>query len=540
MPALEQLEITAHGFLASQLTEHIREMDDGSLVVEDCPVARTGFQTYAVRNLPQESARDLGIDLSNPDASIDLYRPASEVFKPEFLASLEGRPITDGHPPGFVTPENFNQYAKGHIQNVRKGEQMEDGEWPVIADLVISAEPLVSKVRNKTARDISLGYDFAIRRDGKKIVQCDMLANHNAVVPSGRAGDLISIGDAAPEARAAPVTVAESPPSLVPNTIAPSANPQGAATSLTSTKAAQLKKEKPVANVLKHLLGLGLKAYATDAEPEELAAAAEAINEKPPAEANDKGKKGKDAKSKDGESPDEPEEDDEADVEDRKPRGRDRKPAKDAHRQRMHDALDDLLNKEDDGESAEVTDADLEELKNLLGQFFTEEEAEPEHEAADIEEPDTAELDEVLEGEPAADGTIEEEQLPEEVQDVEPAVEEEDPDGEEDLEPVADKGKAKDRARAADGAAAVLKTMRRAVAHCGDADVQRAFNAALGSVTRASKASTGSHAAFSGAARARDGAPRTPATRVRAMDQAGPDRITKLQDAYNVAHKGGK
>ena len=614
MPALEEWEITAHGFLASQLTEHIREMDDGSLVVEDCPIARTGFQTYAVRDLPQESARELGIDLSNPNASIDLYRPASEVFRPEFLASLEGRPIVDSHPPGFVTPENFNQYAKGHIQNVRKGEQMEDGELPVIADLVISAEPLVSKVRNKTARDVSLGYDFAIRRDGKKITQCEMIANHAAIVPSGRAGDLISIGDAAPS---------ESPP-----TIAPSANPQGAATSLTSTKAAQPKKEKPVANLLKHLKGLALTAYAKDSEdPEKVAEAAEVLNnETPPAEATDKGK---DSRTRDGESPDEPvpiaalrqvrvggrdgnevsdfkvgdrvklfgqraygivkdvhsdkvivllkygdgtrglqacwpndlvgahgvpdyqfpvgakdalpEEDDQEDVEDRKPRGRDRKPAKDAHRQRMHDALDDLLDKEDDGESAEATDADLEELKSLLGQFFSEEEAEPQHEAADIEEPDTAELDGVLEGEPVADGTIEEEQLPEEVQDApEPAIEEEDPDGEEDLEPVSDKGKAKDRARAADGAAAVLKTLRKSVAHCGDADVQRAFNAALGSVTRASKAGTGSHAAFSTAARARDGAPRTPAARVRAMDQAGSDSVTRLQNAYNTAHKGGK
>jgi hypothetical protein len=532
MPALEQLEITAHGFLASQLTEHIREMDDSSLVVEDCPVARTGFQTYAVRDLPQESARELGIDLNNPHASIDLYRPSSEVFKPEFLASLEGRAVTDGHPQGFVKPENFRELAMGHVQNVRKGEQMEDGEWPIIADVVISAEPLVSKVRNKTARDISLGYDFAIRKDGKKIIQCDMIANHCAVVPSGRAGGLIAIGDAAPEAN-------ESPPQSVepPSIVAPVAK------ALNQTDTPTKKERKPVKSNIMHLLGLGLRARAADAEtdPEELAQAAMDVGKFQEPVAEDRKPKGKDAKSKDGESPDDPEEDDEADVEDRKPRAKDRKPAKDAHRQRMHDALDDLLDKEDDGESAEATDADLEELKNLLGQFFSEEEAEPQHEAADIEEPDTAELDGVLEGEPVADGTIEEEQLPEEVQDApEPAVEEEDPDGEEDLEPVSDKGKAKDRARAADGAAAVLKTLRKSIAHCNDADVQRAFNAALGSVTRASKAGTGSHAAFSTAARARDGAPRTPVARVRAMDQADPGRITKLQDAYNTAHKGGK
>jgi len=546
MPALEELEITAHGFLASQLTEHIREMDDGSLVVEDCPIARTGFQTYVVRDLPQESARELGIDLSNPNANIDLYRPASEVFRPEFLASLEGRTIVDSHPPGFVTPETFSEYSKGHIQNVRRGEQMEDGEQPIIADLVIAGEPLVSKVRNKTARDVSLGYDFAIRRDGKKIIQADMLANHCAIVPSGRAGDLISIGDAAPEdARAAPGDKEPpgskdlEPTAKSPLTIAPSANPQGAATSSTSTVVQPKKEIKPVANLLKHLKGLALTAYAKDSEdPEKVAEAAEVLNnETPPAEATDKGKKGKDSRARDGESPDDPEEDDLEDVEDRKPKGRDRKPAKDAHRQRMHDALDEFLDREDDGTGCAM-DADLEELRGLLSQFFKEEEAEPEHAAEDLE-PDTTELDEVLEGEPVADGTVEEEQLPEEAQDLEPALEEEDPDGEEDLVPVGDKGKAKDRARAADGAAAALKTLRPFVARCGDAAVQRAFNVALGSVTRSSRATSGSHAAFSGAARARDNAPRVPAERARAADSAT-DRVSKLQDAYTNAHKGGK
>ena len=523
---------TSHGYLVSPLTEHLNETSEGFLVVVGCPVARTGWQEYQVSNLPQESAREMGIDISNPNANIDLYRSPSEVFAPEFLASLNGKPICDGHPSGFITTSNFRDLSMGHVQNVRKGEQMEDGETPVIADLVISGEPLVSKIRNGQSKEISLGYDFAIRKEGNKVLQVDMVANHVACVPKGRAGDLIAIGDAAPEAN-------ESPPQSVepPSIVAPVAE------ALNQTDTPTKKERKPVKSNIMHLLGLGLRARAADAEtdPEELAQAAMDVGKFQEPVAADKKPKGKDAKARDGESPDDPEEDDEADVEDKKPRAKDRKPAKDAHRQRMHDALDDLLDKEDDGESAEATDADLEELKSLLGQFFSEEEAEPQHEAADIEEPDTAELDGVLEGEPVADGTIEEEQLPEEVQDApEPAIEEEDPDGEEDLVPAGDKGKAKDRARAADGAAAVLKTLRRSVAHCGDADVQRAFNAALGSVTRASKAGTGSHAAFSTAARARDGAPRTPAARVRAMDQAGPNSVTRLQDAYNTAHKGGK
>ncbi len=90
-----------------------------------CPIARTGWQKYAVKDLPKARADELGVDVSNPEVSIDLYRPAKEVFHPEFLASLNGVVITNGHPPSgeFVDPKNFNKYSQGHIQNVRKGPE---------------------------------------------------------------------------------------------------------------------------------------------------------------------------------------------------------------------------------------------------------------------------------------------------------------------------------------------------------------------------------------------------------------------------------
>ena len=530
MPVAE--EITSHGFLASRLSDHLREMDDGSLVVEDCPVARTGFQEYAAKDLPQDSAAELGVNLSNPGASIDLYRPAEEVFAPEFLASLEGRPITDGHPPGFITPENFNRYSQGHVQNVRRGELMEDGETPVIADLVISGEPLVSRVRGKQARDISLGYDYAIRRDGDKIVQCEMKANHCAVVPKGRAGDLVAIGDEAPPAPA------ESPPTIVepPSIVAPVAGV------LNINKDTPTKKErKPVKSNIMHLLGLGLRARAADADtdPEELAQAAMDVGEFQKPDAEDKkakDKKMKDAKARDGESPDDPEEDDIKDVEDRR-KTKDKRKAGDSHRQRMHDALDRMLDAEGGTEEdvvEEATDTDLDELKALLGQFFSEEKAEPAHQADEFS---TEELDASLGcAEPAAeDGTIEEEQLPPGAvtEDGEEVLE---PDGEEELEGAADKKPARDKAKAADAAAAaVLSMLRPFVARGNDQGMKRAFNAALGSVRRGSRATVASYDAVSRMARSRD--------RVRAADSTVNTRsggIDKLQAAYNTAHSGSK
>ena len=279
-----------HGYLASQLSDNIHQRDDGTLIVVGCPIARTGWQKYSVADLPKNAA-DLGVDVSNPNASINLYRPESEVFHPEFLASLNGVPITDGHPPGgdFVDKDNYKKYACGHIQNVRKGpEPLEDGEWPVIADLIIASEPLIGKVLNKSARDVSLGYDFGIMRQGNKICQCNMVGNHNAIVPAGRAGDFVSIADAADP------TLAK-PSSEVPEEVLPV---------LTSSQVTyppiriniKPKEKQPVAknNWLRSLMGKHLieTARAADADPEKIMDLAESLQEEEPI-AEDK-KKGKD------------------------------------------------------------------------------------------------------------------------------------------------------------------------------------------------------------------------------------------------------
>jgi hypothetical protein len=216
----------------------------------------------------------------------------------------------------------------------------------------------------------------------------------------------------------------------------------------------------------------------------------------------------------------------------------------------MHDALDDLIDQEEAGDKRhandrKVTDADLEELKSLLGQFFSEEEKEPEHasdeDPEEEDEPvvDAAPLDEVLGNEePEA-----EDEDPEELEEEEGA-EDDDLEGEEDLEPVGDKRHAKDRARAADGAAAVLKMLRPVVARCKDSKVQDAFNSALSSVTRSSRASSGGYGSFAASSRARDSKlPRAPLNRAYAADSGGngaDKRIADVQAAYDTAHKGGK
>jgi len=517
----------ARGYYASRLSAGRSETPEGFLIVPGCVIARTGFQSYQVKDLPQEAAGDLGVDLSNPSASIDIYRHPDDVFDPATIASFEGKPVTDEHPPDFINPENFKKYACGHIQNVRKGDEpLDDGEWPLLADVIITAEPLLGKVKRKEVEELSAGYDYALKARGKKICMASIRGNHEAVVPRGRAGHEARINDAAPSE--------------------PAATPPRSGNGLVVSKLSALlttKESKPVMkNLRKHIWGLGLRAAAQDADiqPEQLAELA------PPDEADDK------KKSRD-EWPDEGSEVEVNPADDKK-RGKDKKKSRDvepeeeeeevedSHRKRMHDALDRKL----DAEDKRGRDTDLEELKSLLSEFFSEEEEEPAHAKqeelpVEVEDAEVKKLDDILgldpEEEEEADDSEEEaddsEEEEEEAEDDEgePGMEVVES-GEEELEPADDKKKGRAR-DAKDGAAAVLKLLRPVVARSNDAAVVNAFNAALGSVKRSSKASTGSYGKFAGSARAHD-------SKTGKANDSGADAVAKLQAFYDNAAKGDK
>lgn len=174
----------------------------------------------------------------------------------------------------------------------------------------------------------------------------------------------------------------------------------------------------------------------------------------------------------------------------------------------MHDALQRMLDGPGCEEGSEMAvdkgahDADMEALKGMLDQFFSEEEQEPEH-AADEEEA------------PEGEGPGEETE----------------PDGEEEVT---------DRARAADGAMTMLKVLRPFVARSKDSALHTAFNTALASVKKGSKASTGSYGGFAARARSRDAAPRKGTTARVADSAVKKDPMVILQESYNAAHKGGK
>ena len=172
-------------YYGSQISPHLVDTPEGFLICKDVPIARTGPQDYL--------ARELMLD-GDPDRVITVQRYPEDVFEDATLASLEGKPVTDGHPPENVGPENYAAYTKGHVQNVRR-----DGEY-IVADLYINDANLASDIQNGVKREVSCGYLCNYEPAGAGYRQTHIRGNHVAVVPKGRAGAAVAIKDAANEA----------------------------------------------------------------------------------------------------------------------------------------------------------------------------------------------------------------------------------------------------------------------------------------------------------------------------------------------------
>lgn len=169
-------------YYAAKLSEHMAETPEGYLVCYDVPINRTGTQEY----FPQE----IGM---NGTEKLVVERLPEDVFSPETLASFEGKPVTYGHPTEAVDSGNYSFYSKGHVQNVRR-----EGDTTV-ADLLIQDPTLIELIKDGTVREISCGYRCDFIEDGGRIRQKNILGNHVAVVPQGRAGASVAIKDAKPK-----------------------------------------------------------------------------------------------------------------------------------------------------------------------------------------------------------------------------------------------------------------------------------------------------------------------------------------------------
>lgn len=161
------------------------ETGEGFLICRNVPIARTGDQEYL--------GREIGLSGQDAERMIIVHRSPEEVFSQAALASFEGKPTTNDHPPDLIGPDDVGLYEKGHAQNVRRGT----GEWEdyMVADLHIHDRELIDAIQNGK-REISCGYecDYVDNGDGT-YSQKNIRGNHVAVVDRGRAGKRAAILD---------------------------------------------------------------------------------------------------------------------------------------------------------------------------------------------------------------------------------------------------------------------------------------------------------------------------------------------------------
>ena len=174
-------------YYGTRLSENIsRREPEGYLLCLNVPVARTGTQEY----LPEE------LGLLGGGSLVSVYRPEAEVFSPETIASFEGMPVTNDHPPEGVDVSNIRALQKGHAHNIRRGNGEETDL--LLADLIITDPKLIDLVLSGK-REISCGYTYELCEENGQYIQRKIRGNHVAVVDAGRAGPRVSIKDNKPE-----------------------------------------------------------------------------------------------------------------------------------------------------------------------------------------------------------------------------------------------------------------------------------------------------------------------------------------------------
>ena len=182
-------------YYGTRLSENLSvRQPEGYLLCLNVPVARTGTQEYMPGELGLTGNEQLSV--SAESGLIPVYRPEEEVFAPETMASFEGMPVTNDHPPDGVDVSNIRALQKGHAHNVRRGSGEESDL--LLADLIITDPALITAILEEGKREISCGYTYELCMENGQYIQRKIRGNHVAVVDAGRAGSRVSIKDQKP------------------------------------------------------------------------------------------------------------------------------------------------------------------------------------------------------------------------------------------------------------------------------------------------------------------------------------------------------
>lgn len=218
--------------------DSVRNIDDnGYLHVGVSNITKEQVAPYRGNEIPD--FEKLGLD---PDEIYTVYRPASELSKPETVNSLNGIPILLKH-----APDSAEEPASNRV-----GSTGTDAKWeaPYLTNsLHIQDADAIRRINDGTMREISMGYFYTpVLKHGEfegepyDLIMTDIACNHVALVEEGRAGHDVLVKDAA----------------LNPNLPAGGVGQEESTSSETNQENDMNEKEKAVAEILELVAGAGI------------------------------------------------------------------------------------------------------------------------------------------------------------------------------------------------------------------------------------------------------------------------------------------
>ena len=186
--------VSFHDHLRLDEQKSMRRYDDnGYLHVKRSPLTREQVAEYLGRELPEFPNLD-------PDKIYKVYRPGSELAKPNTIQSIQNIPIQFEH---------HQEDPRNPPNDTRVGSCGTDGAWQapfLVNSLVFYDARAIARIEDGSMRELSLGYTCNISYEPGKTAQGesyefimrDITANHLALVEEGRAGPNVRVLDNKP------------------------------------------------------------------------------------------------------------------------------------------------------------------------------------------------------------------------------------------------------------------------------------------------------------------------------------------------------
>lgn len=179
-----RMNILMHDKQRYKITE--RQITDEGFLRVPAHVSRTGIQEYL--------GSELGFNHNN---IVRVYRPPTEVFSPDSLASFDGSDVTIEHPDELVNSENYRYTSVGTV----KAGASQAGDF-VRCDLIVKDQRAIDEVMAGKV-EVSVGYtaiykdEAGVTQEGESydMSQTCIRVNHVALVDKARAGPQAKIFD---------------------------------------------------------------------------------------------------------------------------------------------------------------------------------------------------------------------------------------------------------------------------------------------------------------------------------------------------------